>query len=138
MDFRPYLAFAGTAREAFTRYQAIFGGELMILTAADAPEDAVPAGGDPDFVLHAALTSDDALLMGSDAPPGTFDGVNKGVTVNCSVDDAREGERVFAALADGGQVQLPLMETFFSPAFGQCIDRFGVPWMVVAAAPEGT
>jgi PhnB protein len=56
--------------------------------------------------------------------------------VTCSVDDVEEAQRVFEALADGGETSAPLTETFFSPAFGMCVDRFGIPWMVVAAAPE--
>jgi PhnB protein len=58
------------------------------------------------------------------------------VSVSVSVDDADEARRVFDALSDGGQVTASLAKTFFSPAFGTCDDRFGVPWMVVAASPE--
>lgn len=138
MDFHPYLAFAGNARAAFTRYQELFGGELVLLTAADVPPDAGYEVQNPDLVLHAALTTDDSLLMGADDPSGSFDGENRGTCVNCTVADAAEAKRVFDALAEGGLVQLPLGETFFSPAFGMCTDRFGTPWMVVAAAPEST
>ncbi len=138
MAFHPYLAFAGNCRDAFTRYKAIFGGELVLLPISEAPPDAgVPATpGQADLILHAALTTSGQLLMGSDDPAGSFDGQNRGMCVNCSVPDAGEAKRVFDALADGGQVQVPLAETFFSPAFGMCIDRFGTPWMVMAdAAP---
>jgi PhnB protein len=138
MAFRPYLAFAGNCREAFTRYEEIFGGEAMFVTAADVPAD---AGGDMspdmgDMVLHAALVKDDQVLMGADAPGGTFDGQNRGMCCNVSVDELAEAERVFAALSDGGKVQQPLMQTFFSPGFGMCIDKFGTPWMVVTNDPN--
>ncbi len=133
MAFRPYLAFGGNCRAAFTRYQEIFGGELAVLTMADAPSDAGPgpAGSDPDAVMHAALTSPIGLLMGADDPSGNFDGQVHGMCVNCALDDAGEAKRVFEALAEGGQVQMGLSETFFSPSFGMCIDRFGTPWMVM-------
>lgn len=137
MAFRPYLAFAGTCRDAFTRYQEIFGGELVLLTTADMPADAgaAPPGAKPDAIMHAALTAGDELLMGADDPTGNFDGTVDGMCVNCSLPDGGEAKRVFDALSEGGQVQVPLGETFFSPAFGMCTDRFGTPWMVMVDAP---
>ena len=136
MAFRPYLAFAGNCREAFTRYQEIFGGELVLLTMADAPADAgpPPAGAKPDAIMHAALTTADELLMGADDPSGHFDGKVDGMCVNCELPDVAEAERVFAALSEGGDVQAPIGPTFFSPAFGMCVDRFGTPWMVMVFA----
>lgn len=137
MAFRPYLAFAGNCREAFTRYQEILGGELVLLTMADVPADAgsPPPGAKPDAIMHAALTSGDDLLMGADDPTGNFDGAVDGMCVNCSLPDAAEAKRVFDALSESGTVQMPLGETFFSPAFGMCTDRFGTPWMVMVDAP---
>jgi PhnB protein len=138
MAFRPYLAFAGNCREAFTRYQEIFGGELALLTMSDAPADggSPPPGANPDAIMHAALTSSEGLLMGADDPSGKFDGQVRGMCVNCSLDDAAEAKGVFDALAEGGQVQMPLGNTFFSPAFGMCTDRFGTPWMVMVRLPS--
>jgi PhnB protein len=140
MTFRPYLAFAGNCRDAFTRYQEIFGGELVLLTMADAPPDAgsPPPGVKADAIMHAALTSDDALLMGADDPSGNFGGTVDGMCVNCSLPDTDEAKRVFDALSEGGQVQVPLGETFFSPAFGMCTDGFGTPWMVMVDPPAPT
>jgi PhnB protein len=138
MSFHPYLAFAGTCRDAFTRYQEIFGGELVIIGMSDVPpDDSMDVPEDKaHYVLHAALMSSGELLMGADDPTGGFDGANRGMCCNYSVDDVAEAERVFGALADGGELQMPLSETFFSPAFGMCIDRFGTPWMVVANMPD--
>ena len=140
MQFRPYLAFAGTCREAFTRYHEIFGGDLVLLTMADAPADAPPPpGADLEAIMHAALTTGGSAivsLMGGDDPMGNFDGHVNGMCVNCTVRDSAEAKRVFDALAEGGTVQQPLNETFFSPAFGMCIDRFGTPWMVMADTPQ--
>jgi len=137
MAFRPYLAFAGNCREAFTRYQEIFGGELVLLTTADAPADAgpPPPGTKPDAIMHAALTSGDELLMGADDPSGGFNGNVSGMCVNYSAPDAAKAKRAFDALSQGGQVQVPLGQTFFSPAFGMATDRFGTPWMVMVEAP---
>jgi PhnB protein len=133
MAFRPYLAFTGNCREAFTRYQEIFGGELVLLTTADTPADAgpPPPSAKPDAIMHAALTSDEGLLMGADDTSGSFDGNIDGICVNCSVPVVADAKRIFDALSTGGQVQMPLGETFFAPAFGMCTDRFGTPWMVM-------
>src|SRR5262249_14972044 len=137
MTFHPYLAFAGNCREAFTRYQEIFGGELTVLRMGDMPADAgaPPQGTNPDTVMHASLALGDDLLLGADDPSGNFTGSVHGMCVNYDAADPGDAKRVFDALAEGGQLQMPLGETFFSPAFGMCIDRFGTPWMVVAALP---
>src|SRR5262249_25585175 len=137
MAIRPYLAFAGNAREAFTRYQEIFGGELVLMAMSDTPPEAggTPEGAKPDAIMHGALTSGDQLIMGADDPFGNFDASVHGMCVNCSLPDAKEAKRVFDELSKGGEVQQPMGETFFSPAFGMCIDRFGTPWMVMVDMP---
>jgi PhnB protein len=139
MTFRPYLLFAGNCRAAFTRYQEIFGGEPFFMTLGEMPADAggPPPGANADAILHAALTVGDQLLMGSDDPAGSFDGKVDGMSVAYSTADVAEANRVFAALAEGGEMQLPIGPTFFSPAFGMCTDGFGTPWMVMADQPQG-
>lgn len=135
MPFHPYLFFGGNCREAFTRYQEVFGGDLSVMTMADAPsQDDVPAD-QADLVIHAALAFDGHLLMASDDPTTDSFGRVQGMMVSYSTGDVDEAKRVFEALADGGQVTQPMTETFFSPAFGMCIDRFGTPWMISADAP---
>jgi PhnB protein len=135
MAFYPYLFYGGNCRQAFTRYQEIFGGELILLPMKDMPsEQPVPAA-QGDLIIHAALKVDDALLMGSDDPTTDSFGPVQGMQVNYSTADVGEAKRVFEALADGGQVTQPATETFFSPLFGMCVDRFGTPWMVSAEAP---
>ena len=138
MAFHPYLAFAGNCREAFTAYQEIFGGELVVLGMGDLPADAgpPPEGVDPDLVMHAALMVGDEVLMGADDPAGGFNGNVIGMCVNRSMPEVAEAERVFAALAEGGEVQMPIGPSFFSPAFGMCRDRFGTPWMIMADMAE--
>jgi PhnB protein len=135
MAIHPYLMFGGNCREAFTRYQEIFGGELVLLTMKDMPsEEPVPAA-QADLIMHAALKFDDNLLMASDDPTTDNFGPVQGMQVNYSVTDVDEAKRVFEALAEGGQVIMPMAETFWSPMFGMCVDRFGTPWMVNAEAP---
>ena len=131
-SFHPYLFFSGDCRQAFTRYHAVFGGDLTVLTNGDFPEgERMPDAG-ADLVMHAALTlPGGGLLMGSDDPTGDG-GPKTGVAVNVSVADEAEAKRVFDALAEGGEVQMPLESTFFSPAFGGLVDAFGVSWLVGA------
>src|SRR5258706_7588077 len=136
MTFHAYLFFSGTCREAFTKYQEIFGGELFLMPMSEVPDgEPVPAG-QPDLIIHAALTIDGNLaLMASDDPTGDG-GPAQGISVSYTAPDVGGAKRVYDALADGGQVTQALTETFFSPMFGMCVDRFGIPWMVNTAAPE--
>src|SRR4029453_5359181 len=134
MAFHPYLFFGGNCREAFTRYQEIFGGELVLLTSKDMPAEEQMPGADADAIMHAALMVDGQLLMASDDPTAASFGPVQGMQVNYSTPDVAEAKRVFDALADGGKVTLPISETSWSPAFGMCIDRFGTPWMIGADA----
>ncbi len=138
MAFDPYLFFGGNCREAFTRYQEVFGGELQLLTMADTPDSEDVPAEQADLIIHAALTLDGRLLMGSDDPTTDDFGPVQGMMVSYSASDADDARRVFDALAEGGSVNQALTETFFSPAFGMCVDRFGTPWMVSAYAEDAS
>jgi PhnB protein len=135
MAFRPYLFFGGNCREAFTRYQAIFGGELTLMSMKDVPGGEPPPGKE-DMIIHAALTIGDDLLMASDDPMSDSFGPVQGMMVSYDAADVADAERVFAALSEGGTVTEGLQPTFFSVAFGMCTDRFGTPWMVVGPEPQ--
>ncbi len=134
MAFHPYLNFGGNCREAFSRYQEIFGGELVLMPMSDMPAEMEVPADQGDLIMHAALTFEGHILMASDDPSPNF-GPVQGMFVNYTVGDVAEAERVFEALADGGKVTMPIAETFWSPRFGMCVDRFGTPWMVNAEGP---
>jgi PhnB protein len=137
MPFHPYLFFGGNCREAFTRYEEIFGGELFIMDMKDAPADEqghFPPGKE-HYVVHAALTFGDHLLMGSDDPVSDPFGPVQGMMISFSTPDVAEAKRVYDALSEGGTQTQPMIETFFSPAWGMLTDRFGTPWMVGADGP---
>ena len=130
MAFHPYLNFNGTCREAFTRYQEIFGGELHIMGAGDMPDgEDTPPDWNPDMVIHAALAIGDAMLMASDAPGSP---PPASTYVHYEAKDVDDAKRVFEALAEGGEVEMEIEETFWSPAFGSCQDRWGTLWLVGA------
>jgi PhnB protein len=135
MAFRPYLFFGGNCREAFHRYEEIFGGDLTLLTMKDVPGEEPPAD-KADWIIHAALTSSDHVLMGSDDPMTDNFGPVQGMMVTYDAPDVADANRVFDALANGGEVTQELTPTFFSEAFGMCVDRFGTPWMVVGPEPQ--
>jgi PhnB protein len=80
-------------------------------------------------IMHARLSIDGEVLMASDAPPGHFH-QPQGFSVSLSVDDPADAERKFKALSEGGKVNMPFGNTFFSRGFGMCVDAFGIPWMV--------
>jgi PhnB protein len=136
MSFSPYLFFSGNCAEAFQRYHEIFGGELQVMTHADLPEGAQPMpGAEPHHVMHASIRIGSSFLMGSDDPTGDG-GPKVGVAVAYSAPDVAETKRIFDALSDGGEVQMKVEPTFWSPAFGACVDRFGVSWMLDTESPQ--
>src|SRR4051812_15763877 len=98
MTFDPYLFFSGNCREAFTRYQEIFGGELFLMPMSDAPSDEPVPADQADLIIHAALTFDDGMIMASDDPTGDG-GPVKGVSVSYSTPDVARARKVFEALS---------------------------------------
>lgn len=134
MAFLPYLNFGTTTRDAFTRYHEIFGGELTLLRMSDLPPGQMPADANPDLIMHAALLLGDDMLMASDTGDPDFAPVH-GMYTYWSTPDEAEARRVFAALSEGGQVEMPIEPTFWAKAFGACRDRFGTQWMISADAP---
>jgi PhnB protein len=137
MAFHPYLYFNGNCREAFTRYQEIFGGELVIMDWTDAPPDSGIPDDKRHLVMHAALVGGDELIMGSDVfsvEVSTPDAM----VVHYSTTDVDRAKTIFAELSEGGDVSTPGGEMFWTPFYGMVTDRFGMPWQVSVeqAAPE--
>ena len=137
MNVSPYLILDGTCEAAFAFYAKTLGAKIVTTKKfRDVPEacEGIPESA-LDRTMHVALQIGDTVLMGSDSHPMfPYEGI-KGASVSVSVDDAAEAERVFAALAKGGNVQMPMGETFWSVRFGMCVDQFGVPWMVNCDKP---
>ena len=123
----PYLHFEATAREAMERYRSIFGGELNLMTFGDMGMEGDTAG----QVMHAQLTTPDGLtLMASDTPPGMTLTRGETVTVSLSGDDEAQLRGWFEALAQGGEVHVPLEKQVWGDLFGQTADEFGITWLV--------
>jgi PhnB protein len=133
---QPYLFFNGRCDEALEFYRQALGAEIeMLMRFKDSPEPAGCPGASPDKVMHASFRIGGTQLMASD---GRCEGNPsfQGFALSVSVSNEAEADKRFAALAKGGQVQMPLTKTFFSPRFGMVADRFGVMWMVIVPAPE--
>lgn len=134
MAFTPYLNFGGNCRAAFTRYHEIFGGDLAMMSMADMPSDEPVPPGMEDMVIHAALTFEGHRLYASDSNESPF-GPVQFMYVHYAAPSVAEAERVFAALAEDGRIEMAIAPTFWSPMFGACVDRFGTPWMVDTELP---
>jgi PhnB protein len=137
MQVQPYLFFDGRCEEAIEFYRRAVGAEVtMLMRFKDAPESqesgACQPPGAADKVMHASFSIGDSTVLASDGRclgQPNFQGFSLSLTPA----DEAEAERLFASLGDGGQVQMPLAKTFFSPRFGMVTDRFGVSWMVYVA-----
>ncbi len=126
----PYLSFDGNCAEAMRFYERALGGKLeAVMTHRDTPYAAQMPPDQLDRVMHAYLAlPDGGSLYAGDCMPGSpYTGIN-GVMVAITYDTVAEAERVFAALADGGKVTMPLGPTFWAKAFGMLVDRYGTPW----------
>jgi PhnB protein len=137
MRVQPYLYFDGRCEEAIEFYRDALGAELlMLMRFKENPETdqqaAIPAGAE-DKVMHATLRIGSTIVSASDGRclgQPSF----QGFSLSLIVADEAEADRLFAALADAGQVRVPLTRTFFSPRFGMLADRFGVGWLVYVAS----
>ncbi len=135
MQAQPYLFFDGRCEEAAAFYRKALGAEVtMLMRFKDSPETCESGMTQPgDKVMHMSLRIGDSTVLASDGNcqgKPSFEGFSLSLTAR---DDA-EAERLFASLAEGGQVQMPLAKTFFASSFGMVADRFGVSWMVYVAA----
>ena len=137
MQVQPYLFFDGRCEEALEFYRSALDAEVtMLMRFKDNPEpneQCMAPPGSENKVMHASFRIGDTEMMASDGQCSgrpTFQGFSLSVTAR----DEAQAERLFGALGNGGQVQVPLTKTFFSPRFGMVADRFGVSWMVYVAS----
>ena len=132
MPIEPYLFYNGRCEEAIEFYKKALGAEvLMLMRYKESPEPPPPGQVPPGWdnkIMHSSLRIGDANLMASD---GYGEGADfKGFSLSVTAANEADAGRKFAALAEGGQVQMPLGKTFWSPCFGMVTDRFGVGWMI--------
>lgn len=130
MQVEPYLFFEGRCEEALEFYRKALGAEVTALFRfKESPDPGMCPAGAEEKVMHANVRIGDTTFMASDGGcqgPPAF----QGFSLSLSLTDTLQAERLFAALSDGGQIQMPLAKTFWSPLFGMVADRFGVSWMI--------
>ena len=135
MPVQPYLFFNGRCDEAIEFYQKALGAEVMMLMRfKQAPDPSMVRSETAEKIMHARLRIGDAIVLVSDGmctgEPQKFEGFS----LTLSLTSVAEVDRAFNALAEGGQVRMPLDKTFFSPRFGMLVDKFGVSWIVLVEA----
>lgn len=130
MQVQPYLMLDGACEEAIGFYRTALGAEVaMMMRFKDSPDPAMSQPGNEDKIMHARLQIGETVVLMSDGRC-LGDRNFKGFALTLTTQDEAEAGRMFAALSEGGQVEMPLAKTFFSPRFGMVADRFGVSWMV--------
>jgi PhnB protein len=135
MQLNPYLNFNGQCEAAFKFYEKSLGGKIeAMFTHAGTPAEQQTPPEWRDKILHARLTVGDNVLMASDAPPDCYE-EPKGFSVSLQINDPKEAERIFRALAENGKVQMAIQETFWATRFGMLVDQFGIPWMINCEKP---
>ena len=133
MTLETYVNFAGTCADAFRYYERHLGGKIgFLMSHGEAPEQRNVAPEWKDAILHARISLGGTNLMGADIPNAQ---PMRSAYLSLGADSDAEAERIFAALADGGEVFMPMQETFFATRFGQLRDRFGINWMIIRERP---
>jgi Uncharacterized protein conserved in bacteria len=141
MKIVPSLSFQGQCREAFEFYAAVLGGTITAAFPYGDGLPGMPVGPEHrEWLMHCWLDVGDQSIMGADMDKAWAPNIDKpknGFDVTLHTADRDQGERWFNGLSDGGKVFMPFGETFWSPGYGNLLDRFGVPWMVNTIPQEG-
>ena len=137
MQISPHLSFDGRCKEAFEAYQHLLGGELVMLTYGASPLATTVDASWHERIVHATLRLDGFELAGADVRTEDYR-KPQGFSVLISVDEREEAERLFSALAVGGEIQFPFQKTFWSLGYGLVTDRFEVPWEISCAQPSAS
>jgi PhnB protein len=126
------LNFWGNCREAFEFYARNLGGQITLMMARSEAPPGTPGStdGDRNAIMHARMTLGETVLIGNDVPAEVFQPIRSSY-LYLAVDSPEEADRVFGLLKAGGQVFMPLAETFFASRFAMLRDRFGVAWTVI-------
>jgi PhnB protein len=133
MKLYTQLNFGGNCEEAFRFYEKHLGGKItMMMNQSQAPGGPIGTGG--TAIIHARMDIDDTVLIGNDVPPDVF-GKMRSVYLYLSVDSSKEAERIHNLLAAGGEIFMPMEETFYATRFSMLRDRFGVSWTIINERP---
>jgi len=131
MKLHTYLNYGGNCEQAFHFYEQHLGGKITVMMTHSQQPD--PSNVPPDWknaILYARMTIGETEVMGNDVPPERFQPM-RSVYLSLSVDSAEEAENIYAVLSDGGQIFMPMQETFFAVRFAMLRDKFGRSWMIL-------
>ena len=135
MNLHTYLNYGGNCAEAFRFYEKHLGAKIgMMMTFSQMPDPKQIPPGSENAVLHARITIGDADIMASDVPSDRFQPM-RSVYLSLGVDSDAEAERIYRLLSEGGEVFMPMQETFFAHRFAQLRDKFGTSWMILHDRP---
>lgn len=131
MKLYTYLNYGGNCRQAFEFYVQHLGGRITELTThGEMPGEAKVPRDWKDAVLHARMDLGETVLLGADVPPERFQPM-RSAYLTLIVDSSKEADRIYALLKEGGQIFMPMEETFFAHRFAMLRDRFGTSWMLL-------
>jgi len=137
MKLNTYLNYGGNCAQAFRFYEQHLGGKITaMMTYGQMPNPGDAPPGQKDAILHARINIGGTEIMGSDVPPDRFQPM-RGAYLSLSVDASGEAERIYALLSDGGEIFMPMAETFFAFRFAMLRDKFGTSWMIIHERPMG-
>ncbi len=135
MKLNTYLNYGGNCEAALRFYEQHLGGKIvMLMRRSEQPNQPVAWPGSENSVQYALMDLGETQLMASDVDPGRFQPM-RSVYLSLTVSNAGEADRIWALLADGGTISMPIAETFFAHRFGELRDQFGTNWMIMALKP---
>ena len=131
MKLHTFLNYGGNCEQAFRFYEQHLGGRItMLMRRAEQPDQPQTWPGWEESIQYAQMSIGETELMASDVPPDRFQPM-RSVYLTLTVESTGDAERIWAVLAEGGQIYMPIEETFFAHRFGQLRDRFGTSWMIL-------
>jgi len=137
MRLNTYLNYGGNCAQAFHFYAEHLGARIgMMMKHGDMPDPGKVQADLKDAILHAQITIGDSVIMASDVPTDQFKPM-RSVYLALNVENDAEAERIFKLLAEGGEVYMPMQETFFASRYAILRDRFGTSWMIMHERPTG-
>jgi PhnB protein len=135
MKLHTYLNYGGNCEQAFRFYEQHLGGKIKaMMTHGEIPDPSNVPENWKKAILYACMSIGETDLMGSDVPPERFQPM-RSVYLSLGVASTEEAERIHALLADGGQIFMPMQETFFAFRFSMLRDKFGTSWMIIHERP---